>query len=228
MRQATPSHVRDASAGVLLRLRSILTRPIRLERRGIDWHFVFEPLPRPASRTAGVARSGEASARRRDAMPSMTSGQLAEVCANLRTMLGGDVGRHPRQPSLALLERALVKDGVRGIDDVPPAVLRHAAQTLDTVELDQYGPGLVVLRRRIEQVLRRRHGDRHTHESSTQPMPLAPLGQPVERVQRAMPDERLQRMQRAAPALSALDRQDFSESLTEFIDLDKMFGGLDS
>jgi len=184
------------AGGVLLRLRSLLTRPIRLERRGFDWHFVFESTPRKA----GVRRSSELSPRRRNPgeLPSMTAHEVAEVCADLRSMLGGQVGHHPRLPSLALLERALGKNGERGVDEVPAAVLRHAAQALDAFDLDGYGPGLVLLRRRIEQVLRRRHGDRHTH---------APVAQAGDRL---------------AATLAPGALKDFSDSLTEFIDLDRM------
>ena len=157
-----------------------------------------------APRKAGTRRVSESAPRRRSPgeLPSMTTSEVAEVCANLRGMLGGEVGHHPRLPSLALLERALGKNGERGIDDVPAAVLRHAAQALDAFDLDRYGPGLVLLRRRIEQVLRRRHGDRHTHVAS-QP------DQPTERLAAAM-------------APGAL--KDFSDSMTEFIDIDRMFG----
>ena len=147
------------AGGVLKRLHKLLTRPIRLERRGFDFHFVFDK-PR---RAAGTLQSDESSPRRRHnpgELPSMTAREVSEVCANLRAMLGGQIGRHPRLPSLALLERALMKNGERGIDDVPAAVLRHAAQALDAFDLDVYGPGLVLLRRRVEQVLRRRHGPR--------------------------------------------------------------------
>jgi hypothetical protein len=189
------------AGGVLNRLRNLLTRPIRLERRGYDWHFVFDTPPRKA----GARRAGEATPRRRSPseMPSMTTREVAEVCANLRSMLGGEVGHHPRLPSLALLERALVKNGERGVDEVPAAVLRHAAQALDAFDLDRYGPGLVLLRRRIEQVLRRRHGDRHSHAGHSQP------DQPTERLAATM-------------APGAL--RDFSDSMTEFIDIDRMFG----
>jgi hypothetical protein len=215
MRSTTPSAASAAAAateGVLLRIRSLLTRPIRLERRGIDWHFVMDPPQRAAGQQPPPQLGAPPSAQRRNAlysmtsmapMPSMTSEQVGEVCANLRAVLGGEVGHHPRLPSLALLERALMKDGVRGIDNVPAAVLRHAAQTLDEIELDKYGPGLVVLRRRVEQVLRRRHGDRHTHQ------------------------QLMQQIERAAPPLAADGMREFSDSLTEFIDLDKMFAGSD-
>jgi hypothetical protein len=187
------------ASGMLYRLRSLLTRPIRVERRGLNVRFVFDTKPRQA----GTRRAGESAPPRRSPaqLPSMTAREVSEVCANLRAMLGGEVGHHPRLPSLALLERALGKNGERGIDDVPAAVLRHAAQALDAFDLDRYGPGLVLLRRRIEQVLRRRHGDRPTHAAS-------------------QPDQSTARLA-AAMAPGAL--KDFSDSMTEFIDIDRMF-----
>ena len=189
------------AGGVFKRLHNLLTRPIRLERRGYDFHFVFDK-PRK-----GDARpTDESSPRRRHnpgELPSMTAREVSEVCANLRAMLGGQIGRHPRLPSLALLERAMMKNGERGIDDVPAAVLRHAAQALDAFDLDVYGPGLVLLRRRVEQVLRRRHGDRHSHTGHSQP------------------DQHTERLA-ATMAPGAL--KDFSDSMTEFISIDGMFG----
>jgi hypothetical protein len=200
-RMASSNSSRPASAGVLVRLRTLLTQPIRLERRGYDWHFVFGP----PKRQAGTRRASESAPRRRrsDELPSMTAGEVSEVCANLRAMLGGEVGRHPRLPSLALLERALMKNGEHGIDDVPAAVLRHAAQALDAFDLDGYGPGLVLLRRRVEQVLRRRHGDRHSQAGHSQP------------------DARTEQL---AAALAPGALKDFSDSMTEFISIDGMFG----
>jgi hypothetical protein len=203
MNQATIAAAHEAHA-VLLQLRSLFTRPIRLERRGFDWHFVLDKPAHPAAtkRAAEPAprARGTAPAQPRDAMPDMTDLQVAELCTHLRAALGGDIGHHPRMPSLALLERALYKNGVRGIDEVPAAVLRHAAQCLDTLDLDRYGPGLVVLRRRIGQVLRRRHGDGRARVALPQPV-LRP----------------------AMAALPADGVRDFSDSLTEFIDLDRMF-----
>jgi hypothetical protein len=183
------------------RLRSLLTRPIRVERQGLNVRFVFDTKPRKA----GTRRAGESAPPRRSPaeLPSMTAREVSEVCANLRAMLGGQVGRHPRLPSLALLERALMKNGERGIDDVPAAVLRHAAQALDAFDLDIYGPGLVLLRRRVEQVLRRRHGDRHSHAGHSQPD---------------------QRTERLAATLAPGALKEFSDSMTEFISIEGMFG----
>ena len=206
MNPATLSAAHEAHA-VLLQLRSIFMRPIRLERRGFDWHFVFDkPAQAGAKRPAEPSprARGTAPSQPRDAMPDMTNLQVAELCTHLRAALGGDIGRHPRMPSLALLERALYKNGVRGIDEVPAAVLRHAAQCLDTLDLDQYGPGLVVLRRRIGQVLRRRHGDGRARAALPQPV-LRPV----------------------LPNVPADGPRDFSDSLTEFIDLDRMFAAQD-
>jgi len=192
------------AGGVLARLRKLLTRPIRLERRGFDFHFVFDK----PSRATDAGRPDESAPRRRNKpgeLPSMTAREVSEVCANLRAMLGGQIGRHPRLPSLALLERAMMKNGERGIDDVPAAVLRHAAQALDAFDLDVYGPGLVLLRRRVEQVLRRRHGDRPSHNSTGH----------------SQPDPRTERL---AATLAPGALKDFSDSMTEFISIDGMFG----
>jgi len=196
-RMATSKPVSAPPGGVLLRLRRLFTQPIRLERRGLNWHFTLGP----AKRQAGSRVVDESSSRRRNPgeLPSMTSREVAEVCENLRAMLGGQVGRHPRLPSLALLERAMMKNGEHGIDDVPAAVLRHAAQALDAFDLDDYGPGVVLLRRRVEQVLRRRHGDRHSHTGHSQP------------------DARTERL---AATLAPGALKDFSDSLTEFISID--------
>ena len=194
------------AGGVLARLRKLLTRPIRLERRGYDFHFVFDKAPR---KTAALQQPDEPAAPRRrnnpGELPSMTAREVSEVCANLRAMLGGQIGRHPRLPSLALLERALMKNGERGIDDVPAAVLRHAAQALDAFDLDVYGPGVVLLRRRVEQVLCRRHGDRPSHNNTGH----------------SQPDQRTERL---AAALAPGALKDFSDSMTEFISIDGMFG----
>src|SRR6195952_5630852 len=62
-RMASSNSSRPPSAGVLLRLRALLTQPIRLERRGYDWHFVFGP----PKRQTGTRRAGDSAPRRRSA-----------------------------------------------------------------------------------------------------------------------------------------------------------------
>jgi len=72
-------------------------------------------------------------------------------------------------PSLALLERVLGSGSADNIHRVEAAVLRHAARALDQLGDELFGPGLVVLRRRVELILRRKHGDRPSHWTRTPP-----------------------------------------------------------
>src|ERR1700749_1483511 len=74
--------VAPVAGGVLRRLRKLLTSPIRLERRGFDFHFVLGPAPRKA----GTRRAGESAPRRRSPaeLPSITPSEVSEVCPNLR------------------------------------------------------------------------------------------------------------------------------------------------
>lgn len=71
-------------------------------------------------------------------------------------------GGRRMQPSLALIERALDRDGGTGLDLVSPCVLAHAAASLDFVDPLRMGPGLVELRRRMGLLLRRLHGGEPT------------------------------------------------------------------
>ena len=66
------------AGGVLKRLRKLLTRPIRLERRGFDFHFVFDK----PSLAPGAQRADESLPRRRNnpgELPSMTAREVSEV-----------------------------------------------------------------------------------------------------------------------------------------------------
>jgi hypothetical protein len=203
-----PSYLPPASAdprpvaprSMLSRMRDVLTRRIRLERRGFDVHFILEPAPRPAAPApalpapAAPARPASRRILRPDELPPLGGTQLAEARADLRAILAQAPRGQRHLPSLALLERVLAKDGARGIDEVPAAVLRHAASALDQFADDDYSPGLVVLRRRIAIVLRRRHGDLRAYEAS-------------------------------APGPLETGPSDFADSMTEFIDLDRLFDG---
>ena len=133
----------------------------------------------------------------------MTAREVTEVCANLRAMLGGEVGRHPRLPSLALLERALMKNGEHGIDDVPAAVLRHAAQALDAFDLDATAPASCCCA-----VAWSRCCAAATATATRTPATRSPTSTPNAWPPRWRP--------------GAL--KDFSDSLTEFISIDRMFG----
>jgi len=87
----------------------------------------------------------------------------------LRVLLDHVPGARRVWPSLALLERVLGSGSADNIHRVEAAVLRHAARALDQLGDELFGPGLVVLRRRLELVLRRKHGDRPSHWARTPP-----------------------------------------------------------
>ena len=165
-------------------LRSALAR-MRLERRGFKLRFVREAAAStPAKRPAAPLRRGQ------DALPPMPKSQLADAHADLKSILDNEPELRRLRPTLALLERALDKDCESGIDQIPAAVLRHAAQSLDQLQDECFSPGLVVLRRRVAVVLRRKHA-----------------GMLLQQVQG--PREERQ--------------PDFSNTLTEFVDLDSPF-----
>jgi hypothetical protein len=110
----------------------------------------------------------------------------------LRVLLDQVPGARRVWPSLALLERVLGSESADNIHRVEAAVLRHAARALDQLGDDLFGPGLVVLRRRLELVLRRKHGDRPSHWAT-------------------MP-----------PPQGAGDAERFGNSLTDYIELDRV------
>jgi hypothetical protein len=109
----------------------------------------------------------------------------------LRVLLDHVPGTRRVWPSLALLERVLGSGSPDSIHRVEAAVLRHAARALDQLGDELFGPGLIVLRRRLELVLRRKHGDRPSHWTRMPP----PVG--------------------TRPAAN------FGDSLTDYIDMDR-------
>ncbi|HEY8975912.1 MAG TPA: hypothetical protein VIN75_16965 [Burkholderiaceae bacterium] len=142
-----------------LRLSEYLQRRIRLRRSGLAWRLALEP--------AGAPRQAPPAPRprpvRRPQLPPMPGAHASAARHELRVLLDHVAGARRVWPSLALLERVLGSDSADNIHRVEAAVLRHAARALDQLGDDLFGPGLVVLRRRVELVLRRKHGDRPSH-----------------------------------------------------------------
>lgn len=123
-------------------LRTLLKRPLRLERRGLQIHVVLaEPAPAPAP----PERAGE----------SLRRGHEA-----LRALLA----RHPEvrhlMRHLGFLEQALARSGSRALrSEVPLPVLRKAYEQLELLMRDDASPGLTAFAARLERaVAERRRG----------------------------------------------------------------------
>jgi len=152
----------------LRRIRGLLVRGLSPWRRGGGVR-VAPQAP------AGRADRRPASARRPRVtiVPPMPPFEVRAARTDLGDVLDQVPAARRVFPSLALLERALGTHGGEGIQRVEACVLRHAAQSLDQLGDDWYTPGLVVLRRRLELILRRRHGDVPSHRA---PLGLPPPG----------------------------------------------------
>jgi len=141
------------------RLCEYLRRHIRVRRSGLGWRLALEPAPArrpgPPRRRAGPVR--------RPPLPPMPGAHASAARHELQVLLDHVPGARRVWPSLALLERVLGSQSADNIHRVEAAVLRHAARALDQLGDELFGPGLVVLRRRVELVLRRKHGDRPSH-----------------------------------------------------------------
>ncbi|MBW8758118.1 MAG: hypothetical protein JF586_10970 [Burkholderiales bacterium] len=168
------------------RVSECLQQHVRLRRSGLGWRLALEPanawratLPMPRSV-------------RRPPLPPMPGAHASAARHELRILLDHVPGARRVWPSLALLERVLGSECTDNIHRVEAAVLRHAARALDQLGDELFGPGLVVLRRRVELVLRRKHGDRPSHWA------------------------------RMPPPVGADQAARFSDSLTDYIDMDRM------
>jgi hypothetical protein len=174
----------DSASGLIAALRAFLQTRFRLQLRGWALRLVKQPAaakpPAPGQR------------KRADALPPMPGRHVVAAYLDLRGLLDRAPGARRIWPSLALLERALCAGGFDGIHRVDACVLRHAAQSLDMLGDQVFSPGLVLLRRRIELVLRRKHHDEPTHWART------PCVTGARRHQRA------------------------DDTLTDYIDLDRM------
>jgi hypothetical protein len=173
------------ASGLIPALNALLRTRYTLQLRGWSLRLVKEPAAaRPVTRPAPHKPA--------DPLPPMPGRQVIAAHLDLRAHLDRAPAARRIWPSLALLERALCTGGFDGIHRVDACVLRHAARALDTVGDQYFSPGLVVLRRRIELVLRRKHLDEPTHWART-------------------------------PGLAgARRRSGASDTLTDYIDLDRM------
>jgi hypothetical protein len=157
---------------------------IRLERRAHGMRIVLEPARAP--------RAARASSVKRELLPPMPIDQMFAAHCDLSALLDRAPGARRVWPSLALLERVLGSGAAESIHRVEACVLRHAARCLDQLGDESFSPGLVVLRRRIEFVLRRKHGDRPTHQARVPGPSIAERG------------------------------ADFEDSLTDFIEIERL------
>jgi hypothetical protein len=138
-------------------LRELSRRPLRIERRGFNLHFVLGP-PRSAE-TADPGDAGGGVALRR------AFRELNEL-----------LSRHPNAPQmlphLAYIERALRKNGSSAIPELPLSVLHRGLAQLNTIARNEPGEGLAELRRRLERAIGRRTRE-HADDRATQSAAVA-------------------------------------------------------
>jgi hypothetical protein len=120
-------------------LRGLLKRPLRLERRGLNFHLVLAP---PLTEPAPAPSNGEA---------------LRRGHEELRVMLG----RHPEvrhlMRHLGYVETELAKSGSRALRSVVPVrVLRKALQQLELLTRDEPSEALAQLHSRMAAAVRER------------------------------------------------------------------------
>src|SRR4051812_9778866 len=173
----------DAS-GLIPALNALLKTRFTLQLHGWSLRLVREPAAK------SVARQGPQ--KRVHPLPPMPGRHVIAAHLDLRALLDRAPAARRIWPSLALLERVLCNGGFQGIPPVDARVPRPPARSLDMLGDQVFSPGLVVLRRRIELVLRRKHLDQPTHWART-------------------------------PGLArARRRLESSDTLTDYIDLDRM------
>lgn len=121
-------------------VKRFFARPLKLKRIGLQLHVVFDQsrLREPSSKSPG---RGEAL-------------RLAHVALQGLLAQHGDA-RHV-VPHLSHLEQALARNGSRAFQALPDKVLRRAMEQLDMLEGTTRDDGLVPLRLRVDESLRRR------------------------------------------------------------------------
>lgn len=121
-------------------LRSLLTRRVRLERRGFNVHVVLEK-PVLDDTTAPDGSAGDALRRAHAEL-----GALLDRHPDTRHLL-----RH-----LGYVERSIRHHGSRAFRQVPVPVLERALEQLELLVRGEQAPAIAPLRARIERALRER------------------------------------------------------------------------
>ena len=115
-------------------MKGLLNRKLRVERRGLHIHLLFEPVQAVPETGATESRNGET---------------LRIAHAELRELLDRHGDTRHVLPHLSFVEQALAKSGSRAIDRVPLPVLEKALSQLENLIHDAPGDGLAELRRRL-------------------------------------------------------------------------------
>ena len=154
MSRTSSTRIVSSLARLWRTLRASLPMHVRFERRGVRLHVALVPAPMRNIRVAAAPRTR---------LPPMHDVHVMAAHDDLQALLDRAPAARRVWPSLALLERVLATGTTDSIHCVDACVLRHAARSLDQLGDESFSPGLVVLRRRVELVLRRKHGDSPTH-----------------------------------------------------------------
>jgi len=124
----------DAKPGTLRWLRGLLSRPLKLERRGLQWHLVLGDR----RRLAGVERA-----------PT-----LAEVNEELHArLLAQDVEHAARvMRHLVFVHDELCRKGWRGVETLPAKVLGKALTQVQMLAQDAPSPVMAHIAERLEKI----------------------------------------------------------------------------
>lgn len=133
--------------------------PMPFERIGL-----FERFMRLFRREAGpseapsllqeVARSHQARPGSRRSLPRATThDDAARMLAALKEVLNRDPRSRGVFAHLGLVEKSLVKRGLKGLHEVPPEVLRKALSQLETLVSDWSQVGIAALRAQIKSAM---------------------------------------------------------------------------
>lgn len=121
-------------------IQSLLRRPVKLKRIGLQLHVVLED---PSSTPQGAKTSGRGEALR-----------LAHVA--LHDLLAQHEGARQLFPHLSHVEQALARHGSQALATTPISVLQRAMDQLDNLEGTARAHDLMTLRLRVDEAIKRR------------------------------------------------------------------------